>query len=120
VRDVMREVRGGDGAEEDLAAPLFERQLLDRGFGRDKDGLVGDRRHAISSMLTPSSTLSMSRVLPTRAASELTARSAGRGSASRVSGSAADTYSAGMPGTAAPRCARARSLAGSRAPRAPS
>src|SRR5438094_701106 len=117
VRDVVGEVRRGDRSEEDLAAPLLQRKLLDRGFGRRSEGrLVGDRGHAISSSRMPSRTLSMSRVFPTRAASDTTARSAGRTSSSRVKGSAADTYSSETPVPSVYRTTAFRRRSGSRAP----
>src|SRR5438093_7503971 len=111
----MREVRRRDRSEQRLAAAFFERELLDRGLGPNGHGLFGDRGHATSSSVIPRSTLSMSRALPTRAASEMTARSEGRSSSSSVSGSATDTYSSAIRGTAVSRLTRSHSLTGSRA-----
>src|SRR5437867_2608591 len=75
VRDVMREVRDGERDEQCATA------------------------HLRSETSIPRRTLSMRRVLPTRAASEMTARFAGNFSSTSVSGSATDTYSGATPGS---------------------
>ena len=74
VGDVMREV--GDAERRQQASPRHESSLTSR----------------------PKSALSMSRALPTRAASERTTRSAGPSSSVSANGSAADTYSSATPG----------------------